>query len=599
MPAWVVLSWNPEDPAATAEAAEHAAKLDRDPRWTRRWRGARAATWSEVGGRVTIRALPGDCGVLVGDLHPLPGAAGSLEVLLAGLPDDPIEAARRLTRSAWGAYGVVFCGAAGQVGVYRDPCGGREVLTWTLGRVAVAAGDLYLLPTALWPRRLALDWDALALQMVEPGLAATATALAGLDSVLPGTLWDPRAGRILANIWTPADHADRFEGDFYSGCDALREVVRHATQALATDHPRLIGELSGGVDSAIVAAAAGPARDRVAEWLHFYAASRPAGDERRFADAVAAELGVALSVYEMRAAPVCEADFADLLMGPRPPLAALGREHDRTVAARAGALGASGVLSGQGGDAVFFRAATPLVLADEARRRGWAAWRPSRLGEVARWTGRPVSAVLAQAWATGRRGRGPAGSARRALPGDSAGSRGGPPHPWLASAERLGPAKRLHIAALANSLVYRGDSRRRRAVDELFPLLSQPVVELCLAMPVEILTAGGRSRALARVAFTGEVPAMVLERSAKGDLSAYYGRCLVDSLDWVRPHLLDGCLVEAGLIDRAALDQALTPQQLVWRGGASAVLSAALTESWVRAWQRLVPDVGRRPRAVD
>jgi asparagine synthase (glutamine-hydrolysing) len=260
MPAWVVLSWNPEDPAAIAEAAGHAAKLDSDPHWTLRWRGARAAVWSEAGGRVTIRALPGGRGVLVGDLHAQPGsAAGSFEVLLAGMPDDPIAAARRLTGGAWGAYGVVFCGADGQVGVYRDPCGGREVLTWILGRVVVAAGDLYLLPTALWPQRLALDWNALARQMAEPGLTATAPIVAGLDSVLPGTLWDPRAGRTLATIWTPADHADRFKGDLDAARDALGEVVRQATQALAADHPRLIGELSGGVDSAIVAAAAGPA----------------------------------------------------------------------------------------------------------------------------------------------------------------------------------------------------------------------------------------------------------------------------------------------------------------------------------------------------
>lgn len=62
------------------------------------------------------------------------------------------------------------------------------------------------------------------------------------------------------------------------------------------------------------------------------------------------------------------------------------------------------------------------------------------------------------------------------------------------------------------------------------------------------------------------------------------------SLEFLRPHLLEGVLCEAGLLDRGALDQILTPEHLILRGGASGILQAAIIESWVRYWQTRLPD---------
>jgi len=71
---------------------------------------------------------------------------------------------------------------------------------------------------------------------------------------------------------------------------------------------------------------------------------------------------------------------------------------------------------------------------------------------------------------------------------------GGMEHAWVlaARATDLPPGKALHIRVLATNHFNHGCSRRRREADLLFPLMSQPVTEICLGIP----TPGARRRKL-------------------------------------------------------------------------------------------------------
>lgn len=113
----------------------------------------------------------------------------------------------------------------------------------------------------------------------------------------------------------------------------------------------------------------------------------------------------------------------------------------------------------------------------------------------------------------------------------------------------------------------------------LHPLLSQPVVELCRGLTTPALTRGGRDRVVSREAFRGRLPAPVIDRRGKGDLTAHYGRVIAASLGLLLPLLLDGCLAEAGLLDRRRLEVLLTPEQLILQRANSEILTAALIES--------------------
>src|SRR3546814_5721791 len=50
----------------------------------------------------------------------------------------------------------------------------------------------------------------------------------------------------------------------------------------------------------------------------------------------------------------------------------------------------------------------------------------------------------------------------------------------------------------------------------IHPLLSQPVIEHCLAIPTWLQCAGGCDRSIARQAFKPDLPAKVIERRGKG-----------------------------------------------------------------------------------
>lgn len=593
MSAFFVLAWNPANPDAAAHAGALERRMEAQGAWTSRARQGGSVAWTSGAWTAPIATSAGGRAVLVGRLHaPIGGSALPAAYVAALLDDEPPAACRRLTAAAWGAYVAVFSPEDGPTCAYRDPSGALEAFAWGCGRgVYAVASGVEGLPPGLLPPRLALDWSRIARILRQPGRSAMESPLQGISPLAAGRITPLDRPEASSVVWTPAAFAGAPTRDLAGAGEELTRRIDGTVAAMAAPHRTLVAELSGGLDSAIVAASlhrAGLAA-RAAAWINYYVESRE-GDERSYARAMAVRIGVALTEAPLGVEPVGEADYAELARGVRPPMSALGRGYDRDMAARAAACGATGILTGQGGDAAFFQMATPFVLADALRLDGWRALFTGAWGDTARWTGRSAWAVLAAL-----RSRGAVVEPPPLLPGLDPGT-GLSQHPWVREAEGLPPAKRLHIAALAAGQVYPGDSSRRRAAEVLRPLLAQPVMEHLLAIPAPVLTQGGRDRALARSAFAGRLPEAIVERRAKGMLSAYYGQVVLASLDWLRPHLLEGCLCEAGVLDRHHLDARLTPGALVWNGGSVDLLAAALMESWVRHWQGRIPDSAASPR---
>jgi asparagine synthase (glutamine-hydrolysing) len=264
-------------------------------------------------------------------------------------------------------------------------------------------------------------------------------------------------------------------------------------------------------------------------------------------------------------------------------IAELGRRHDATA-----------VLTGQGGDAVFFQMPTPLVVADLVQARGRRAAFGAEAQATARWLRRSI-------WSLARQPRRLAAAdlIETALHGWlGARAREGrvmERHAWLKDLGNTPPGKQLQIQTLCAAQMKFGRTLRSEALVVRHPLLSQPVVELCLGIPSWRLT-GGRDRGFARAAFAHRLPPRVVHRRSKGVLSTLYAKRLAHSLDVVRPWLLDGALCRAEVLDRAALEAALTPEALLWEGQASRLTWAACLEGWVRYWQGRVPDASLAAR---
>ena len=177
-------------------------------------------------------------------------------------------------------------------------------------------------------------------------------------------------------------------------------------------------------------------------------------------------------------------------------------------------------------------------------------------------------------------------------------ARRAPLDPWLVGADAAPPGKRLQIAGIGASQFFRTDCRRRQVGDLVYPLLAQPVVELCLAIRTTDLAGADYDRPFARAAFADRLPAAVLERRAKGELTSFFARWVARSAETLRPFLLDGCLCAAGVLDRERVAQALEPQQMIWAPEPGDLISAAILEAWVRHWQKYAPDSEAAPRQL-
>jgi asparagine synthase (glutamine-hydrolysing) len=311
-------------------------------------------------------------------------------------------------------------------------------------------------------------------------------------------------------------------------------------------------------------------------------------------------MGVTLTTHCKSRTALDEASLAELAASQLPAIGGVDADRDRDEVERLRATGATAIVSGQGGDGLFFQFPTALVVADEFRRRGWATLGSPLLADIARRTRQSVWGVLAQVRAARRGAERRPTLASTLLAAETRAFAGDTEHAWTREARShdLPPGKVLHIQGIALAHFYRGPSRRLAEAEILLPFLSQPILELCLSIAVPDLAGGSYDRPFARHAFADRLPEAVVARRAKGAQSVYFAKLVAGRLDWLRPYLLDGRLCDAGLLDRGLLERTLDPQQLIWGRGAAPmdVLNAAATEAWVRHWQARRPDSTKHPR---
>jgi asparagine synthase (glutamine-hydrolysing) len=116
------------------------------------------------------------------------------------------------------------------------------------------------------------------------------------------------------------------------------------------------------------------------------------------------------------------------------------------------------------------------------------------------------------------------------------------------------------------------------------PLYSQPVVELSLRIPADVLFADGRDRGLARRAFAGLVPHLILDRTWKDRPGSFHELVVARHIEWLRRIFLEGVLANEGYLDREAVDRALSPKFAKTDVSTGEILRHLDTEIWARQW---------------
>jgi asparagine synthase (glutamine-hydrolysing) len=437
------------------------------------------------------------------------------------------------------------------------------------------------------PQGLAIDWGLLADILADPPRAGGAPPLSGLAWIPPGMARHGAGAATLTTLWSPATFARRHHRRTQAAGPeleaALAQAVDGSISALAAGAERILCEVSGGLDSAIVATSLVALGHRPVRATNFYRDQAEA-DERRYAQAVADQIGAPLATMVRSPMLMSEESIAFSARSVQPNFNAVDIEYDHLLAREIAEAKADVMFTGHGGDVVFLQIGAAELAADLLRGEPCEGGRLARLGDLARRTRRSVWSLAWQAL-SGRPGTGsPEQMASRMSVARPRGTLGRG-HPWMQDLAGVTPTKRLQIGGLVLSQRVFHETLRGDLVRQAHPLLSLPVVELSLSIPAPLLSSGEGERTLARRAFAHRLPGSIVNRRSKGDISVFFGKSMARSVGFLRPYLLDGRLMAQGLLDRDALEAILDPDALIWRDDYGQILAAATIEAWVRHWE--------------
>lgn len=452
-----------------------------------------------------------------------------------------------LMEHCWGDYVLLQSSPGGTADtiVMRDPSGGVPCFYSTGPELRFLTSDVSL-ATEHGLHRKHIDWEFIAQCLIYPHQVTQGTALTGIRELLPGSLLRLCDAEIATEqAWSPWDFvsAERREDSAEEAAARVRESVLTATRAWAEIDRSVLLELSGGLDSSILAACLRHTTASVS--CCTLVTPVPGADERQYARLVTDDLGVELHVEEL--------DFGLARFdAPPPPWSVAPRinilQHalNETMSTVGELEGVNSHFSGGGGDTIFCYLGNAAPAADAFRERGVAAGLNSirdlsHLHQCTLW--KAARLTLNKLF------RRPKGlyEADFTLLGPEVPHTPPACHPWFESPPGALPGDQRRIQLLAGTQLYR-HAMSRGTRDLRMPLLAQPVVEACLTVPAWMWIAGGRNRSVARAAFADHLPGEVLNRRSKGDFSQYLGAVWRRNKDQMRDYLLDGELQARGLL---------------------------------------------------
>ena len=498
----------------------------------------------------------------------------------------PLLSFSAMLDNIWGSYIAVQEDEDGQIFLFRDPSATLPCYMLRCGDGLTLAGsdvrDLYALssvhPTLCWPhiaRRLR------AIQYRDHQ-----TALHEVTELLPGHVTSLSKGQEAVPLWSPWAFVQTNQRIFdpVQAAERLRDIALSSVQAHGQRFSHALISLSGGLDSSIVSA--GLAGAGIPCSAVTFLSGTASGDEQHYASAVAEFLGIPLFVRQLDDYPVdiTQSDAAHI---PSPTGRLFWQSADQIVREVANKTKADCHFHGGGGDNVFCYLQSVAPILDALYVNGAGAKAFSVMGDMGRLTNSDLWEVFGR-------------TLRRRLSGhrhyrwpiddslltNAAAEIGKVDyrHHWLEAPKTALPGSAAHIALLLAIQNYLEGYRHEQHMPVIAPLLSQPLVELCLRIPSWMWAENGVNRAVVRKAFEGRLPQSILSRRSKGTPDGYSMALYERHRPQIRAMLHDGALAREGLIDLVAVDGILTDRTPI-RGEAYArILSFCDFEAWIQAW---------------
>jgi asparagine synthase (glutamine-hydrolysing) len=596
MACFFAMVWDP----AEAQAARTALRIQNDgalqsARTSRRQPGFFLADLSQARSHARIVEIGGD-GAVFGTLFQRSSARAATTCVTA-FGENAVSAivtssGVSLFSDYWGSY-IAFVRSPQGFDLVADPTSSIPCFYLRHETIAVVCSHIELCPAFL-RRRLTLNRQfilkLLAYDKIQNGES-------GLNEVreLPGgcklsisrnatretLVWDPRPLARSRDVRSRAEAAEE-----------LKQTIYQVVRSWASASPRIALNLSGGLDSAIVAAAlTGHSCHADVRALHFVLKG---GDpaERVYARELAAAFGLELTELDIDPRhPLPAPDQYPPTARPYREFLGLGLlELQDELPELVGRT----TFTGQGGDHLFFETRTPFVFADYVLRKGAGRRSVAELLSAARLSERSVWSVLRHVLPVLLDGGAEhatrfAGIRSRETRVNKQVHEGLDPADvlpdWARTPDGVAPAKFEQVVSLVHLFQIRTGFAPRASGQLLHPLISQPLVELCLKTPTYILCGDGWPRGLARQAMQGIIPDTVRLRRSKGDASRFYIEQLAANHALLSGALLEGALVEGGYVSAGDMKAFLKPGAFRTETLGRMILVYYVIECWIRRWQ--------------
>jgi asparagine synthase (glutamine-hydrolysing) len=496
--------------------------------------------------------------------------------------DGPADASAHLLHSMWGDYLAIFVSRdnSPSISLLRDPSGAAPCV------YSLTAGEGFItssidLAVALGLYRRDVNWQAIAHGLSFPYLKTSRTALKHVSELLPGTMLTC-GGRDVSidSAWLPCRFVEKDvrHKDPHAAAEDVRAAVQNVVRAMAKEHDRFVVELSGGLDSSIVATSLRDASLRAI----FCTLVMPASgtDERPYARLVTEALGRELSSVEVGLDnfplefPVSRSSIVPAIGMPQNVI-------NRAWESTGNRHGVDAFFSGGGGDTVFGYLKTAAPAADAFMERGVMAGMAA-IGDLASL--HRCTVFMAGRLALKKMMRRPRTNwkADSTLLNPSCAVRTPERHPWMELPPGTLPGDREKIHDLIGTQLFRDATPRGMGRALHFPLLAQPVMEACLKVPTWMWITAGRNRAVAREAFADQLPPGILDRRSKGSYTGHMAVIYTRNKSKMRAFLEEGQLRAHGLLDHSALANFFTNDLAPRDVSFLRIFDLCAAENWVR-----------------
>lgn len=492
----------------------------------------------------------------------------------------------------WGSYICVLT-SSDRAAVIAEPAGSIPCYHAERSGVRFVFSHLENCPF-LDRRWFSLDLEYIRRMLAYDKIQNGGTALKEVRELMGGErLSVSKGGARTDQIWDPRVFArDRFAPAPDIAEQDLREVALATVGAWASCYSRVLVDLSGGFDSSSVLGMLSRLAERPEIIPVHHRTDSLDPPESRYAAAAARHAGIALR--EVVISP--DRRLPDLLSHPlstRPYRQFVGFDLTPDME-RAGITVADATFTGQGGDHLFLATSSPLGFADYlighglSRRAGSQLMAAAKLSDVSVWN------VLAECLPHLVSG-GSQSPLIKALenrqsryntdPEILQGLAASIPE-WARDAQGLPPAKFNQVSNLMHMFHFREPMERKWSRHTIHPLISQPLIELCLRLPAYLLTSGGESRGLARRAFSQFIPDVIRRRMIKGDASRQFARYIDANRHEIARALSEGELVREGFLSREAVQEFIRRDEFRSDRFGRMILVAYAIEAWLSSWKR-------------